>query len=169
MKGLVLLLALSFISPVFALEAIFDHVTPEQPICYGREYSRSHLESHPQQRVQKIRAKFEAPVFGEDQAQWMSVEVTLRGQENTYVNYRNTFFCADSGQCGIDCDGGSVSLSLMTSGDLLINNHGFVLEGGCGAEEDDYVYLERTEGGDDIFRLVRLPVDYCQDVGHSFE
>ncbi|WP_413287931.1 hypothetical protein [Bdellovibrio sp. HCB337] len=160
MKSLVL--GLLLFSQYALAGDIFAKVTPEQPVCYGREYSTAHLKSAPKQTVQKFQAKLEK---NNDGTKIMSVEVTLKGHKHQFTNYRAYFVCEDNNRCYIECDGGSVQLSKANDGRLAIENNNFVLEGGCdGDGETETRILEAIAGGDDKFLLTELPAPFCQNV-----
>ena len=139
-----------------------DIVKSNELRCYGREYSSAHLKSHPKQTVQKIQVKFENEK--EFNSNWMKLEVTLKGEENEYINYKAFFVSTGlKNTWGIECDGGRVTASLNNKGNLVLKNEGFILKGGCSGDDDSKdVYLESIEGGDDTFELVRLPRAFCQ-------
>ena len=135
-------------------------VTPEQPLCFGREYSASHLRAHPLQTVQLLRAKLSKQAGSE--GNFLEVEAVLKGDANRFKLFRQFFVCMDDGTCAVECDGGSVSLAGLRDGGLHLRNNGFVLEGGCdGGGERETVFLGNKRGGDDLFRLSRLPHEYC--------
>ncbi len=141
----------------------FVGITTDQPVCYGREYSPAHLKAKPKQTVKKIQAKLE--IIPEYNQNVLNLEVTLRGEKNQYTNYRSIFSCfLDDGgkyRCGIDCDGGSVKISMSSKNELVISvENGFILSGGCGSEEKD-VFLQAVLGGDDKFVMTKLPAQFC--------
>lgn len=144
-----------------ASRSVFEKVTPSQPVCYGREYSANTLKARPKQTVQKILAKFSKdPEYNQN---ILSVEITLKGKKNFYTTFRSILFCDKDDHCYVECDGGSADVSLMDDGRLLLKNNGFAIRGGCGGEdEEDGILLPATPGGDDEFRLTKLPSAFCQ-------
>lgn len=161
MKNIILSLAFFTSTSAFGAKTVFSDVTPEQPVCYGREYALSQLTRSPKQTVQKIQVKL-SKIKKYDQTV-MAIELTLKGQKNTYKNYRAFFDCDKGGDCRIDCDGGSARIQLSREGHLLLTNHGFAIDGTCDGEAEP-VILKATSGGDDLFKLVRLPSAFCQNV-----
>lgn len=162
-----LILALLILgSQSHAADKIFNKVKPNDPLCYGREYSADHLRSNPQQSVQKIQAKLEvAPASeGSVATKILELEVTLKGEEHAYKNYRAFFICDEQSDiCSIECDGGRVQARVSDGGNFYIVNFGFVLQGGCGAEEgSNDIFLKPTPRADDLFEMVPLPRAYCQ-------
>jgi len=153
--------------PVLAATSVFTDVTPDQPVCYGREYNSSVLKARPLQTVQKIQAKLIKDA--EFNQNILSLEITLKGKANLFKNYRSLLFCDKDDYCYVECDGGSANLKIQSDGTLLITNNGFVIQGGCGGEdEEDGILLKRTEGGDDLFKLFKLPKEFCQKVPDDF-
>lgn len=166
---------LSMIIAVPALASLIPPVSEEQPLCYGREYSTSHMEQNPKQKVKRIEAKF---VQQPDQGGvLMNLRVDLKKEEGYYENegkkeyyvytkpYGNTLFCYQGDDkkyvCAIDCDGGSVGFNGHFGKTLQLINNGVTVEGGCG-EETDTVFLSPEKGGDDVFNLHELPKEFCQ-------
>lgn len=142
--------------------SVFDGVTADQPVCYGREYSAEYLKSRPKQTVQKIMAKL---IHDKEYEQnQLSVEITRTGSKNFYKTYRALLICDKDDRCYVECDGGSVNLSMRSDGRLAFKNNGFVIQGGCGGEGDEVEgeFLPATPGGDDQFRLTKLPSAFCQ-------
>jgi hypothetical protein len=150
-----------------SLNDFFASVTTQQPQCYGREYSTPHLEKNLKQSVRAIRAKLiKAP---EDGTRTIEIQTQLLGEKNFYKIYRSYLVCPgskaegmDPNTCIIECDGGSAKISGDGTGKLLLTNQGFVLQGGCGSEEEETVFLKPTSGGDDKFLLSPLPKEFCQ-------
>lgn len=153
-----------FVFPLAASAAsVFDKVTGDQPVCYGREYSDAVMKAHPKQTVQKIQAKLEKDTQYNQNI--LNIEITLKGAKNRYKNYRAMLFCDQNDDCFVECDGGSAKLSMLSDGRLQLTNNGFIIQGGCGDEgEDDGVMLPATPGGDDVFKLTKLPSAFCQKV-----
>lgn len=160
-KTLIGLLSLLSQQALAVSPSVFDKVTSEQPVCYGREYSEALLKTRPKQTVQKIQAKF---LKDKEYSQnIMTVEITLKGKANFYKTYRSMLFCDKSDRCFVECDGGSASVSLQADGRVVLKNHGFAIQGGCGGEdEEEGILLPPTVGGDDRFTMTRLPSAFCQ-------
>ncbi len=150
-------------SPYFSFEQVVNQATPTQPVCYGREYSESHLAQNRAQTVKKLRAKIVKSADAGEGYTLLKIDAELKGEKNLFKVWRATMFCQNSsGHCSIECDGGSVNLrGDSRNGNLLLTNNGFVLEGGCEEEEGNTVFLSPTKGGDDLFSLKRLPSEFC--------
>ena len=157
MKNLIILITMVS-SNAFANQ-VYDQVTEKQPVCYGREYGIDHLKSTPLQKVQKIQVKLEK--IDKYNQNNLSVEVTLRGAKNEFINYRAGFVCNAANHCYIECDGGQAVVSMNADGKLVLENRNFVLAGGCGSDEKT-VLLNATQGGDDVFVMSKLPPEMCQ-------
>lgn len=156
------LLSLISLTATAATHSVFEKVTPAQPVCYGREYSAAYLKGRPKQTVQKILAKFSKDA--EYNQNIMTVEITLQGKKNFYITYRSLLFCDKEDHCFVECDGGSANVSLLEDGRLQLKNNGFAIRGGCGGEdEEDGQLLPSVPGGDDVFRMTKLPAAYCQN------
>jgi hypothetical protein len=146
-----------------AYSEVLRHATPEQPICFGREYSAKHLESHPGQLVSLIRAKVVKDPTAVADYNYIEINAVLKGEKNFFKLYRAYLVCNAEGECAVECDGGKIKVAGFKDGSLEIRNEGFVLEGGCGAApKSKAVVLKPTRNGDDVFHLERLPNSFCQ-------
>ncbi len=175
--------ALVFLVSTSVFAAPVSSVTVDQPVCFGREYSQAHMNKTPQQTVKKLFVKFKK--YSKDDLYYiMDVNADIKkesvsknddGTKDVYVTYkpyRNGMVCdratSTSLNCYIECDGGSAAVSWTASEDgkvITLTNNGFQLYGGCGEDENDmnnWIYLEATKGGDDVFKLYALPQEYCQ-------
>ena len=164
MTSLVLLAALLLSPPSLAEDEIpfrdlLGGVTVEQPLCFGREFSADQLRARPLQTVSLLRAKLSKQA--ESDGAYLEVEAVLKGAKNKHKLWRQFFVCADDGVCAVECDGGSVRLTGSNDGGLTLHNNRFVLEGGCDGDDKETVFLDNKRGGDDLFRLHRLPHEYC--------
>ncbi|MDX9730204.1 MAG: hypothetical protein RBT63_00400 [Bdellovibrionales bacterium] len=144
-----------------------------QSVCYAREYSESHLEAKPLQRVKKMSLKLNRIV--NDEQVYYAAEVDLKlktvvtdADGETYIVYKshsNAFSCLQDGQCYIDCDGGRAKVATLSRDrdSLTFVNEGFVVHGGCGGSgvESERVFLDAVKSGDDVFKLYRLRSEAC--------
>ncbi|MES2769622.1 MAG: hypothetical protein V4596_10805 [Bdellovibrionota bacterium] len=164
MKHIIIGITLLASQTSLATDGVFSKLNLNEPACYGREYGADYLKSHDKQTVQKIQSKFvrSKRTDSKYETRIMEVEVTLKGKKHEFKNYRGFFLCnEEDNYCGIECDGGRVQVSLNKSGNLILENKGFVIEGGCGNEEKT-LFLEALAGGDDKFEMVPLPKAFCQ-------
>ncbi|XGC81876.1 hypothetical protein ACES2L_05190 [Bdellovibrio bacteriovorus] len=180
MKTLFVLMLSLFTTIAFARTP--DTVKPGEPLCYGREYSEKHMSSRPKQTVKMMKLKFY--ITGEPPYTSLALAVDAKikrpvkpdpsenSEETTefvYKDYTTLMFCEKTGsgklRCGVECDGGTADIRWSTSNPskgATLKNNGFVMHGGCG-EEDDPIYLTPTPKGDDVFNLVPLPKEFCQE------
>jgi hypothetical protein len=163
-----MLIALFFSLSAFAnppaLESIsklFEGMPANSNLCFGREYSESHLESRPQQKVKLMRAKLvrddSTPDFP---SRVLETEIVLTGEENQNRIFRTYFLCLENSEkCTVECDGGSI-LALGNPQTLRVENLGFLLAGNCGNGKEKK--LVPSKNGDDVFSLEALPAAFCQ-------
>lgn len=151
-------------------------VTVDQPICYGREYSESHMQKHPLQTVKQMRLKFYKDEYSSENSALLDIQAQIKrtitdsegNSYETYKPYSSGMGCSENGnrlECSIDCDGGSAKVAWnvsRTKDEIIFRNQGFVMVGGCGDEENDTIWLDPKRGGDDVFRLYALPKEFCQ-------
>lgn len=179
MKTLLVLLVV--LSGAFAYgESPLKRVQKESAVCYGREYSKAHLDKNTKQSVKSMKIKlFDHP---ENPGQIsLDVDVILKKEfkydDYTYEEfkpYRSGLVCYSTTdkliKCSIDCDGGSLEITWdakkNADNSVTLINKGFVVYGGCGEEDEngeplDSHWLEATKGGDDIFKLYLLPKEFC--------
>ena len=144
-----------------------DHMPLGKEACYGRVYDAAHLKKHPKQRVTAFHLfrdftpdpNTETPLENHQALIDSDGEGGIR--ITAYVRFRdrpglffNGMACASASEggkvrCGIECDGGG----FFVKGDgksLLLENQGFVVIGGCGANEDEaeqaeFVTLEEAD------------------------
>jgi hypothetical protein len=161
------------------MKEIFKGVTYAQ--CYGREYTRAELKSHPLQTVEQIKAKllkYSADPLANSNG--LKIEVRLANEEG--VNYHAEFSCMETNGktlCAIDCDGGSVTIGEFDAKTMTLKSNGFIIKGGCdggdtsGDESGDGLekskFLKALKGGDDVFKMKALPPSYCTDASAAYD
>jgi hypothetical protein len=156
--------------------------TADQEACFGRVYDRSHLASHPNQKVTSLhifRSLGERPEaeswqanqrddaikqFRETGRADVQAFVTFRDRKGYFHNWLTCPKAAKDGmRCFIECDGGSFSLKRDGASTALLSNDGFVIIGGCGedVEASEEVYF--SPGKDDkLFRLEAKSAAVCR-------
>ena len=154
------------------MDEIFKGVTYAQPECYGREYTRAELKSHPNQTVEQIKAKLlKYSVDPAANSNGLKIEVRLAKEEG--LNYHAEFSCMESvGQtlCAIECDGGSVVVGQFDEKTMILKSNGFTIKGGCDSEDSEKTkFLKALKGGDDIFTLKALPASFCTDASAAYD
>lgn len=123
----------------------FEGVTETRPACFTRTYSDTHLKDHKLQTVKTMDVKLSR----NDNDNLNLIEVKVLRTDGK--RYKTALACDEKGFCFIDCDGGSAKITKAGQGLQLLNN-GFIMQGGCG-EEEETIYLESKPGGDDVFFL----------------
>lgn len=163
-----------------------SHLPLKTEACFGRAYDADYLQQHPKQRVtcfhlfrdfQVDKTAEDPPISsgtfleqdGEGASVGLMAYVGFRDRPSVYSNWlscrKNTEDNAI--RCGVDCDGGGFKISAkdITLKDmaLLVENEGFVVTGGCGANEDDQEQRDfvRPENEDAQFVLDPKPVAEC--------
>jgi hypothetical protein len=178
----ILIIALTQLPAPAGAQARDPVFTADKEACYGRVYDRTHLASHPQQKVTSLHVlrslgeRREAEnwqpdqrdqlikKFRDDGAADVLAFVTFRDRKGTFYN---SLSCNKQGPkgvlCYIDCDGGSFNLKRANPSALMLENEGFVLVGGCGEEvaEGNEVYFKPGQD-DKLFRLDAKPVAVCR-------
>jgi hypothetical protein len=180
MRARLIAVALALCAPALAQERsspLPDHLPLGEEVCFSRAYDADEVRAHPRQRVMSftlLRSFASDPMSeetprapqelkemdGENGTVDVTAMVQLRGGEGRVLS--NTLYCRrdKSGvRCGVECDGGAITLRPEKNG-LLVLNHGFVVVGGCGDDADKPVFLT-PEPDDRAFRLEKRPVDTC--------
>lgn len=149
---------------IVSLGSLFSLVQADAPICYGREYSTEHLENNAQQTVKKLRVKMVKDLsMPTEPTEMLDVEIALKGEDNFFKVYRAYFICdSAAGECTVECDGGRVKVWGKMSGEMMFENLGFVIDGGCGDARKKPTMLTPSSSGDALFELAKLPAEYCQ-------
>lgn len=133
--------------------------TPGKRQCYGRTYSKDHLDAHPKQTVTDVRFQLTYYRHQPDEFYpkgqrnyYFRMMAKLHGSSKTYTAIGE---CSASGSnifCGVECDGGGVNIRSRPEGKLLVffsgpNAEIRMTEGCDGADESDYIELK--PGSDD--------------------
>ena len=127
--------------------------SPGKRICYGRTYSKDHLDAHPKQTVTDIKFQLtyyrHQPDVGYPKGQrnyYFRMLAKLRGSSKTYTSLGE---CSASGSkifCGVECDGGGVNIRTRPQGKLLVffgDTDEIRMTGGCDeADEGDSIQLK---------------------------
>lgn len=158
-------------------EPLRVRLKPDQPFCYGRDYTAAHLASHPEQATKTIRV-FRGPVelasyaAGRDPGNWpngadIMVSVTTRNVSGTSVQSYSCDGEGDQWRCvatektsDADCDVSSREIYLRrgAKGTMMLSNpaNGLPLIDLCSAEAS-----EATASDDRIYRLEPMPQAQC--------
>ena len=142
-----------------------DDIALDLPACYERVYDSRHLASHPSQHVRAMRIRF----YRHPEAQTVSAVMNLQFREGSRryreptATYVANFICMREGaavSCGIECDGGSISLRFRgrAPGEMTINaGDGFMMTGSCPDESHHERFNPRPD--DRVFLLRRIAAD----------
>lgn len=146
---------------------------PGSRICFGRVYTPDHLARHPKQKVTEISFRLSYHRFPPDEMYpqgqrnyYFAMLAKRRGNDRTLTARGE---CSSDGTgigCGVECDGGGVSLTRRPGDKLLVTlgEGGWIrMTEGCDAEEGA-VNLEAGED-DHEFLLSRLPASACPPYG----
>jgi hypothetical protein len=150
--------------------------TADQEACFGRVYDRTHLASHPQQKVTGIHIfrylseRPEAENWRADQRADLSRSPSVQAfiTFNDRPGYfHNWLMCPDESKngvhCFVECGGGSFDMKRESPTTALLYNHGFIVIGGCGSEVEEGKEVFFQPGEDDrVFRLEKEPVAICR-------
>lgn len=142
-----------------------DDIALDLPACYERVYDSRHLASHPSQHVRAMRIRF----YRHPEAQTVSAVMNLQFRDGSRryreptATYVANFICTREGgrvSCGVECDGGSISLRFRgrTPGEMTLDaSDGFVMTGSCPDESRHERFNPRPD--DRVFLLRRIAAD----------
>jgi hypothetical protein len=140
--------------------------------CFVRHYDAAHLARHPKQTVSAMRIMIEAEMVPEDQAANYSFRMGVKFRDRK-DNYDSGGDCGHPSAyeesadklhlgCGVDCDGGGLSVELTNSDKSVL-----VRLGNLAIWNSDKPDAERDSfgGGDDqLFRLDRVGMEQCRSL-----
>ena len=132
--------------------------------CFVREYSAEHLRKNPNQNVSEMRLR-----LMESPERWATAIVRFR---DTKKEYRQSFGCYDPDQkefpgsfvsCSVDCDGGFFVARKRGKDAILVDvPWGFIVSGGCGAEDEEIRNVSDTGAEGTTFKLYRAELSACK-------
>jgi hypothetical protein len=171
-----------------------SHLPLQKEACFGRTYDADYLQRNPKQRVTRfhlfrdfaIDKTAESPPLsaseflerdGEGGTIGLTAYVGFRDKPGVFTNWLSCGKSSDGAgvRCGVECDGGGFKIGAkdITLKDmaLLVENQGFVVTGGCGANEGDQERRDFVEPGeaDRQFVLDPLPVGQCTAIRDSLK
>jgi hypothetical protein len=148
---------------------------PDRPFCYGRDYTASHLASHPDQVTRTIRV-FRGPVelasyaAGRDPANWpngadIMVSVATRKASDASIQSYSCDGEGDQWRCvatarasdaGCDVSSREIYLKRGANGTMMLVNpgNGLPIADLCSGGD-------KTKSDDRIFRLTQMPQSQC--------
>ena len=138
---------------------------PGRHICYARVYSPEHLKKHPRQQVTEVGFRLAYyrhepdDFFPKGQRNYyFAMLAKQRGSDRTLTAMGECSPDGDRISCGVECDGGGVTVSRRPSDRILISLDRIRMSAGC--DEEDAVDVEG--GADDReFLLSRVEDAAC--------
>lgn len=141
--------------------------------CFVRRYAKAHLASHPDQNVTMMMAYVTKPE-GSDSYYGINLEVRFRQLSRPFQVSGSCNENPETGAlgCGVECDGGSLSVRVKDDRSILVSIPESVrlFDPSATEEGDDLPRGARFGSDDKLFRLDRaaladcLPVIYDEDV-----
>ena len=162
MRLIRLMLAIATIAGAAGAARAQDDIGLDLPGCYERVYDARHLADHPSQHVESMRIRF----FRRAGADTVAAVMNLRFREGSRryrqpaATYVAGFICMREGNrvmCGVECDGGRVSLRFTgrAPGELTLDaSEGFAMSPSCPDEEHIERFNPRPD--DRVFLLHRI-------------
>jgi hypothetical protein len=166
-----------------------SHLPLKTEACFGKTYDAEHLRQNPKQRVTRfhlfrdftVDKAAESPPLsagefldrdGEGGHVGLMAYVGFRDKPGVFTNWLGCQKSSDGkgAHCGVECDGGGFKLGARDKA-LLVENEGFVVTGGCGANEDDQERRDFVKPGeaDRRFVLDPLPLAQCTAIRDSLK
>lgn len=130
--------------------------------CYQRTYTAEHLAKNPDQTVRKLRIALPESIEGPGAA-WAWFRDS--GKEYSMPLW---CFAPPAGSpkgartCGVECDGGTFLLKPRDAKSVLLTTtFGFLVSGGCGAEDEDTRWIKDEGKPSTTFRLNTVAASVC--------
>jgi hypothetical protein len=163
----------AFAGRLFAGKVAKDRVSYA---CFVRKYDAAHLAQHPKQKVTAMRLLVSAQEFEESPGLQYSFRagVTLRGTKGAYEATGDctrplaSEISADKLklQCGVECDGGSLSIELANADKSTLVR----IEEGIRISRDNGSERSLAASADDrVFRLDRTSIEDCRSLAGDDE
>ena len=146
-------------------------------VCFVRQYDAAHLAQHPQQTVRLMKLLLTAEIVPEDTElnYGFRMNLKLRKKSASYGTGGNCGHAKasedDEGRehlgCGVDCDGGSLTVELKDDNKSLLVKMNSVRIARESDGEDSRTYLGDKD--DKVFRLDRTPIEQCKSLANDAE
>ena len=144
--------------------------------CFARRYDAAHLAKHPKQTVKYMTLLVSAEMLPEDKQlnYGFQFNVGFRDRKGKFSSSGSCGHAAayeDSADklhigCGVDCDGGGVSIELADADKAVLLRLGSVAIWNDSKPDDERDSMEA--GADDgVFRLDRVKLDACKPMMRS--
>jgi hypothetical protein len=161
----------------FARRLFGSEVTAKKKsyVCFVRHYDVAHLAQHPAQTVKVMKLLLTAEIIPEDTELNYGFRMDLKLRKKS-ANYGTGGNCGhakaaedDEGRahlgCGVDCDGGSLTVELKDDNKSLLVKVGSVRISRETDDEDSRTYLGDKDDKD--FRLDRAPIEQCKSLAND--
>lgn len=155
-------------------KALFGEDQPKDRVyaCYTRHYDDAHLAGHPKQNVTDMKLLVDRPMVDDGSEPWYTLVlgVNFRGLDRPFGVSGG---CSGGDgktllDCGIDCDGGQISVRLRDANSVLVD-----IPYGAStwdAESGDSPPEGAAFGADDkLFRLDRTDASQCESIAYDEE
>ena len=148
--------------------------------CFLRRYDGSHLKAHPRQRVERVGLCIDVErILPEEKVDPIryrynfSFAAKIEGRAKPATTGGECGYAyvpaaeqpprkGQAIQCGVDCDGGGITVESRKGGtELLVRLDRIRVAGGCGADDDESKAFDLTGGADD--KVFVLPKVGAQD------
>lgn len=151
---------------------LFQLVAPERgsKVCYNRRYDAAHLRDHPKQqvtgltlvvRVQQYEDTTKARRPEDKVYVWFAMQMRRRGEKRTLSTSGSCFGGSGGISCGVDCDGGGMTLERLPQADALLmrlDDRGIQMYSDC---DGNGIWVK--PGVDDrVFRLEKAADSVCR-------
>lgn len=144
-----------------------DPGTQAAHACFIRKYTKAHLASHPDQNVTTMLA-YVSKQEGPDAYYGVNLQVNFRQMNKPFQVAGSCSENADTGAlgCGIDCDGGSLSVRVKNEQSILVDIPESVrlFDPSASDEFADLPKGARFGSDDKLFRLDRTDLGDCAPV-----
>jgi hypothetical protein len=164
----------------YARRLFADHfaVDGKSYACFVRRYEPAHLASHPAQKVYAMKLLVSAEIVPEDQKRNYSFHlgVEFRGKKDKFTTSGSCGHVMESEVsadklhigCGVDCDGGGISIEMASGDKSTIIRLNEVAMWNSNKPDDERTSL--SAGADDrMFRLDRADLDACRSLMRGSE
>jgi hypothetical protein len=134
--------------------------------CFTRLYTKDHLASHPRQNVTSIMLLVQGSGGGAPRYT-AGVDFRFRKTAAHFQAFGSCPSLADEGNdavanalhCGIECDGGTITVSLKDANTILVKLPDSIAVTGIGANDEPST--GRFGSDDKVFKLTRAPAPTC--------
>ena len=164
----------------YAKRLFADHFAAEGKsyACFVRHYDAAHLASHPAQKVRAMMLLVSAEIVPEDKKRNYSFQlgVEFRGKKDKFTTGGSCGHVMESDVsadklrigCGVDCDGGGISIEMASGDKSTIVRLNEVAIWNSNRPDDERTSL--SGGADDrMFRLDRADMDACRSLMNGSE